>query len=415
VDLRVDAERLRRDLDSLAEIGRVPPRTGGGISRTAYSPADAQARQWYADRCDAAGIRLHLDGLGNMVARPATADRSLPAVWSGSHIDTVPNGGPLDGALGVVAALECVRRITEAGLELPRPVNAVVFSDEEGNYNGRLLGSYGLSHGYSATDLESMTGRDGDRLLDALAKWSWADGSPTDTRLAPGTVHSFVELHIEQGPRLFDSGHDIGVVTSIVGLCGAAVSFLGRADHAGTTPMTMRRDALRAAADFLNRLPALAAATSQAAVITCGRITVEPGGANVVPRLTTLSLDFRDPERGNIEVLRRRLEEEARAVAEANSVDVEWRAQPIVDPVPMNESIRATIGAAADALGLSRIDLPSGAGHDAQNMAHLAPTAMIFVPSKDGRSHSPAEYTDFAAIEHGANVLLTTLIRLAAG
>jgi N-carbamoyl-L-amino-acid hydrolase len=263
------------------------------------------------------------------------------------------------------------------------------------------------------SDLESMTGRDGDRLLDTLAKWRWADGSPTDTRLLPGSMHSFVELHIEQGPRLFDSGLDIGVVTSIVGLCGATVSFLGRADHAGTTPMTMRRDALRAAAEFLTGLPAVAAETSPTAVVTCGRIAVEPGGSNVVPSLATLTLDFRDPERGNIEVLRRRLEEEARAAAEANSVDVDWRPQLTVDPVPMNESIRATIGAAADALGLSRLDLPSGAGHDSQNMAHLAPTAMIFVPSKDGRSHSPAEYTDFAAIERGANVLLATLIRLA--
>lgn len=414
MDLRVDADRLRRDLDGLAEIGRVPPQAGGGISRTAYSPADARARQWYADRCEAAGLGLVLDGLGNMVARPATADRSVPAVWSGSHLDTVPNGGPLDGALGVVAALECVRRITEAGLDLARPVNAVVFSDEEGNY-GRLLGSYGLAHGYSATDLESMTGRDGDRLLDALAGWSWADGSPTDTRIAPGTVHSFVELHIEQGPNLFDGGHDIGVVTSIVGLGGATAGFLGRADHAGTTPMTMRRDPLRAAADFLTRLPALAAATSPAAVITCGRIAAEPGGTNVVPRLATLSLDFRDPERGNVELLRRRLEDEARAAAEAHSVKLEWRAGRMVDPVPMNDSLRTTISAATDAWGLDRIDLPSGAGHDAQNMAHVAPTAMIFVPSKDGRSHSPAEHTDFTAIEHGANVLLTTLIRLATG
>jgi N-carbamoyl-L-amino-acid hydrolase len=413
VDLRVDPARLKRDLDSLAEIGRVPADLGGGISRTAYSREDAQARQWYADRCEAAGLCLQLDGLGNMVARPATANPSVPAVWTGSHIDTVPNGGPLDGALGVVAALECVRRISEAGLDLARPVNAAVFADEEGNYSGRLLGSYGLSHGYSLADLESMTGRDGDRLLDALAKWSWADGSPTGTRLEPGSMHSFVELHIEQGPRLDGSGDDIGVVTSIVGLCGATVSFLGRADHAGTTPMTMRRDALRAAADFLNRLSALAAATGPATVITCGRIAVSPGGANVVPRLAELSLDFRDPSRGNLDVLRRRLEDEARAVAAAHEVDLEWRAQPMVHPVPMDESIRTKISAAADALGLRRIDMPSGAGHDAQNMAHLTPTAMIFIPSKDGRSHSPAEHTDFDAIERGANVLLTTLIQLA--
>lgn len=411
--LRVDAARLRRDLADLSAIGRPPADLGGGISRTAYSAEDAQARQWYAGRCEAAGLHVQLDGLGNMFARPAAADPSVRAVWTGSHIDTVPNGGPLDGALGVVAALECVRRITEAGLELSRPVNATVFADEEGNYSGRLLGSYGLSHGYSLADLESMTGRDGDRILDALANWSWAHGSPTGTRLEPGTMHSFVELHIEQGPRLDDSGHDIGVVTSIVGLCGATASFVGRADHAGTTPMTVRRDALRAAADFLNRLPALATATGPATVITCGRIAIEPGGANVVPRLATLSLDFRDPSHSNLNMLRRRLEDAARAVAAAHAVDLEWKAQPIVRPVPMDESIRAMISEASDSLSLRRIDLPSGAGHDAQNIAQLAPTAMIFVPSKDGRSHSPAEYTDFAAIERGANVLLATLIRLA--
>lgn len=411
--LRVDAERLRRDLDSLSKIGRMPAHLGGGISRTAYSAEDAQARQWYADRCDAAGLSVQLDGLGNMFARPATADSPVPAVWTGSHIDTVPNGGALDGALGVVAALECVRRITEAGLELSRPVNAVVFADEEGNYSGRLLGSYGLSHGYSLADLESMIGRGGDRILDALANWTWAEGSPTSTRLEPGTMHSFVELHIEQGPRLDDSGDDIGVVTSIVGLCGATVSFMGQADHAGTTPMTMRRDALRAAADFLNRLPTLATATGPGTVITCGRIAVAPGGGNVVPRLATLSLDFRDPSHGNLDILRRRLKDEVRAVAAAHAVDVDWREQPVVRPMPMDESIRATISEAADSLGLRRVDLPSGAGHDAQNMAHLAPTAMVFVPSTNGRSHSPAEHTDFAAIERGANVLLATLMRLA--
>jgi N-carbamoyl-L-amino-acid hydrolase len=199
-----------------------------------------------------------------------------------------------------------------------------------------------------------MTGRDGDRILDALAKWPWADGSPTSTRLEPGTMHSFVELHIEQGPRLDDSSHDIGVVTSIVGLCGATVSFVGRADHAGTTPMNVRQDALRAAADFLNRLAALATATSPATVITCGRIAVEPGGANVVPRLATLSLDFRDPSHGNLDILRRRLEDEAHAVAAAHAVALEWKAQPVVRPVPMDESIRAMISAATDALSLRR-------------------------------------------------------------
>jgi N-carbamoyl-L-amino-acid hydrolase len=410
VDLRVNARRLQDDLDSLAQIGRLP---GGGISRTAYSAADAQARQWYLDRCDRGGLTLRLDGLGNMFALPAGADQAVPAVWSGSHIDTVPDGGGFDGAVGAVAALECVRRIAESGIELPRPVCAVVFSDEEGNYGGRLLGSYGLAHGYSQADLESVRGRDGDALLDTLASWNWAAGSPTQTRLPRGAMHSYVELHIEQGPRLEAAGIDIGVVTSIVGLCGAAVEFTGQADHAGTTPMSQRRDALAAAADFLTRLPPLAAAVSPAAVITCGLIRIEPGGANVVPGLASLSVDFRDPERDNVELMRTRIEEEARAAAARHSVGLTWQLHPLVDPVSLDTSVQAMIGQSADELELTRMSLPSGAGHDAQNMAVLAPTGMIFVPSRNGRSHSPAEYTDPEAIERGANVLLATLVRLA--
>lgn len=410
MDLRVNARRLHDDLDSLGQIGRLPD---GGISRTAYSAADVQAREWYVDRCSQAGLKVRLDGLGNMFAKPAGADQNAPAVWSGSHLDTVPNGGRFDGAVGAVAALECVRRIAESGLELLRPVCAAVFSDEEGNYSGRLLGSYGLAHGYSNADLQAMRGRDGDALLDALASWNWLAGSPTQTRLPRGAMHSFVELHIEQGPRLEAAGIDIGVVTSIVGLCGAIVEFTGQADHAGTTPMSQRRDALAAAADFLTRLPPLAAAVSTAAVITCGLIRVEPGGANVVPGLASLSVDFRDPERDNVKLMREQIEAEAKSAAAAHSVGLTWRSHPLVDPVALATPVQAMIAESADELELTRLSLPSGAGHDAQNMALLAPTGMIFVPSRKGRSHSPAEYTDPAAIEHGGNVLLTTLVRLA--
>jgi N-carbamoyl-L-amino-acid hydrolase len=409
MELRVDGARLRADLASLSEIGRRP---SGGISRTGFSAEDARARQWYKDRCDAAGLLLRTDGLGNMFTQAVGSDQDVPAVWTGSHIDTVPDGGPLDGALGTVAALECVRRIAEAGVALARPVSAVVFSDEEGNY-GHLLGSYGIAHGYTGDELAALTGRDGDHLVDALATWTWSTGSPTGTRLPAGAMHSFVELHIEQGPHLEAAGTDIGVVTSIVGLSGGIVEFTGQADHAGTTPMTMRRDALRAAADFLSRLPALAASVSPTAVVTCGHIKVEPGGANVVPRLARVTLDFRDPDRDRLVELAGGIEDAARAAAAAHSVSLDWRPDGLVDPVPLDESVRAAVRESAEGLGLSWMDMPSGAGHDSQNVAHLAPTGMIFVPSRDGRSHSPAEYTDPAAVERGANVLLATVLRLA--
>jgi beta-ureidopropionase / N-carbamoyl-L-amino-acid hydrolase len=411
--LRVDGARLNRDLADLATIGRLPAADGApaGISRTSFSAGDATAREWYRARCDEAGLALRFDGLGNMFASlPGAPD--VPGVWTGSHLDTVPQGGAYDGALGALAALECVRRIAESGVQVNRPVQAVVFSDEEGNYD-HLLGSTGLYRGYDQQQLDTLTGRDGDRLVDALADWTFADGPPTATRIEPGSLDSFVELHIEQGPRLEREGIDIGVVTSIVGLSGGVVEFIGRADHAGTTPMTMRQDALRAAAQFVLAMPELAAATGPSSVITTGRIHVEPGGQNVVPRLAALTLDFRDPDGARVAELARGIAAAAQDAARAHGVSATWHEEGAVAPTPLDDSVRSVIADAADGLGLSRIDLPSGAGHDSQNMAHLAPTGMIFVPSRDGRSHCPEEYTDPEQLVRGADVLLTTLLTLA--
>ncbi len=407
---RVDPARLRADLAELAQIGRTP---AGGVSRTAYSAADAEARSWYAARCRDAGFELSLDGLGNMFAGPPRTGPARTEVWTGSHLDTVPEGGAFDGAVGAVAALECVRAIADAGVELPRAVRAVVFADEEGYFGGRLLGSYGLAHGYRRAELDSITGVNGERLAEVLSRWRWASGDATDTRIAPGRIHAFVELHVEQGPRLEQERADIGVVTAITGLCGARVEFAGQPGHAGTTPMTGRRDALVGAAAFVSALPDLAAAVSADAVVTCGTLQVWPGAANVIPGRVSLTLDFRDPDRQQLATLRDRLQAAAMATAAAHGVTAAWHRQPLIDPVPMHGGVRRTIIRSAAALGLSRMDLPSRAGHDSQNMALLGPTGMIFVPSRDGRSHAADEYTSFDAIAGGADVLLATLLDLA--
>jgi beta-ureidopropionase / N-carbamoyl-L-amino-acid hydrolase len=408
VTVRIDGDRLLRDLAELAEIGRDP---AGGLSRTAFSAADARAREWYAAKCADAGLSVELDGLGNMVAG-LPADDAVPAVWSGSHLDTVPQGGAFDGALGAVAALECVRRLAESGRRPRRPVRAVVFSDEEGNY-GHLLGSTAMARGFTEAELAAMTGREGDRLLDALDGFAWARGPRTGPLVDPARLHAFVELHIEQGPHLEQQGTRIGVVTSIVGLSGAEVRFSGRTDHAGTTPMDARRDALQAAARFISALPGIARDSGPASVITTGRVRVEPGGANQVPGLVELLLDFRDPDRQTIEAMEQAIAGAAAEAAAACDVTVDWRPEEVTDPVPLDEGIRELIRRSASDLGLSTMDVPSGAGHDSQNMAKLVPTAMVFVPSRDGRSHSPAEYTADRDVVAGADVLLATLLELA--
>jgi N-carbamoyl-L-amino-acid hydrolase len=229
----------------------------------------------------------------------------------------------------------------------------------------------------------------------------------------PARVHAFVELHIEQGPRLEQHSVRIGVVTSIVGLGGGLVRFHGRADHAGTTPMDARGDALLAAARFIGAMPDLARSSGPASVITTGRVRVQPGGSNQVPELAEVSLDFRDPSRDRVAAMLEAIDRTAQEAAAAYGVTAEWDADEIVDPVPLDEGIREIIRARATDLGLSSTDIPSGAGHDSQNMALLAPTAMIFVPSRDGRSHVPVEYTTDEDAIAGADVLLATLAELA--
>ncbi|GLY71098.1 hydantoinase/carbamoylase family amidase [Amycolatopsis taiwanensis] len=254
--------------------------------------------------------------------------------------------------------------------------------------------------------------RDGDRLIDTWQDFPFRSEQPI-TPLDPATVAGFIELHIEQGPKLELAGLDIGVVSSIVGLGGGRMEFRGRADHAGTTPMPLRADALQAAADFLTTLPQLAAKVSDAAVATCGILRLSPDAANVVPERAVCTLDLREPSRAGIVALHAAVETTAREVAERHGVDVVWEPDQIIDPTPMDAGKQQAIRDACDAHGFSRQDMPSGAGHDSQNLATITPTGMIFVPSHEGRSHCPVEYTDPEQLVRGANVLLTTLLSLA--
>ncbi|MCZ2401620.1 Zn-dependent hydrolase [Paenarthrobacter sp. Z7-10] len=412
--LSVNAPRLIADLTDLGCIGRVE---AGGINRTSFSAADTEARGWYLARCAEAGLSVRQDGVGNLiVSSPAVAAEiaARPAVWSGSHLDTVPNGGQFDGALGALAALECLRRIHEEGIELQRPVCAIMYTDEEGSY-AHLLGSSALARGFSRAELEAMVGRDGDRFVDTFTAAGGDLDAAAQTRIDPGALHATVELHIEQGPTLEEQGIQIGVVSGIVGLGGGVVTFLGRADHAGTTPMSQRRDALVAAGAFVVALPEIAARISDRAVITCGMVSVRPGSANVIPESAQVSVDFRHPEQGQVEALEAAIRDTARNIAAQYGLQVGIDLEESIPPAPLDRGVQKIIAARAAARGLSSVSMPSGAGHDSQNLAPLVPTGMIFVPSIEGRSHCPEENTSWEDVENGANVLLDTLIQLAGG
>ena len=405
--MRVDFSRLRRDLDELGAIGRTPE---GGVSRPSWSDADMQGRRWLLDRIAAAGLTPRVDAAGNILGR---WQQGGPAVLVGSHLDSVPNGGALDGALGVLAGLECLRRIKETGVPLRHPVELVAFTDEEGAFGG-FFGSYAFTGCLEAKDIPDLTDSAGVRIIDAMARHGVdALQAPTANR-SPEDIRAYVELHIEQGPTLVAKQVPIGVVDAIVGIRRFGITFRGRADHAGTTPMTDRRDALLGASDLIQqgRELVLAEGTS-ASRLTVGVLQVKPGAANIIPAEVYLSYELREVSGAMLRTLADRSRALAADIATAWGLTVSIETVMDVEPVRLADEVQACIVSATEDLGIKHLRLPAMAGHDAQVVGRVAPAGMIFVPSKDGRSHSPLEFTADEDLERGANVLLLTLLKLA--
>jgi N-carbamoyl-L-amino-acid hydrolase len=408
--LRIDLCRLRADLDALAAIGRDPT---GGITRPAWSPAHEEARAWLLGRLADAGLDPRVDPAGNVFGRLAGAAAGRPVVMTGSHIDTVPRGGPLDGALGVLAGLECLRTIAASGWRPPRPLEVAAFSDEEGRFHGffgsrAMTGTLDLVLAGRATDPSGLT------LGEAMHRAGFDLGRAAEARRAPGTIAAYVELHIEQGPWLDAAGTPIGVVEAIVGIRRRRLTFMGQADHAGTTPMARRRDAFAGAAAYATRARARVVREGGGrSVTTIGVVDVRPGVPNIVPERATLIEELRDPDPAVLDRLAARTLATARRLVRRTGLELAVDDLVRAAPVPMAPRIQAAIETAAAGLGLATRRMPSGAGHDAQIVAGAAEAGMIFVPSQGGRSHRPDEWTEGGALENGANVLLQSLASLA--
>ncbi len=407
---RIDGERLLADLRHLATFGATPD---GGVSRPSFSPADLAARTWLAERAHDAGLTYREDAAGNIFLRLDAQDPvDDRVVWTGSHLDSVPNGGPLDGALGVMTSFEAVRALAESGLPLRRSVEVVSFADEEGAYGG-FLGSKAAVLGFEPAALRSVHGRDGDLLVETMAVAGYPPERIAEAHVKAETVAAYLEVHIEQGAVLEELGARIGVVTDIVGVLRGAVVLNGRPDHAGTTPMDLRRDAVRGLVTLLDGIEGLPAAVGEpTAVITCGRIEVEPGADNIVPGRAVAHFDVRHRDLDVILRIEERIQERARRAAATHDLEVSYRREALTEPVPLDDDLQARIVRAADGLGIEHHVMPSGAGHDAQVVAPAIPTGMIFVPSIDGRSHSPLERSRDEDIIAGAEVLHAVLTDL---
>ncbi len=397
----------------MAAIGRLPETAGGGLFRRPFSSSERSARSLFCTAALQAGLSVATDGAANLSAHLPCGPAGASTLLLGSHLDTVPGGGPYDGAFGVIAALEVLQVVAEHHLPMPFHLEAIAFTDEEGHF-GDYFGSRALAGIHTASTISSFLGNAAmyPEDLAQLPASEVTEESIILARRQPAALAGYLELHIEQGPVLERAGIPIGIVTSIFGRTSFILVFHGRQDHAGTTPMNLRADALLAASQFVNKATARVCKKYPGAVITCGNLKVKPGVCNVIPGLVELHLEFRAGNDAEIDNLWTEMVTLAKTITKSNGITCTLVGTDHQPPVPMSPLIQEIIEKAADDTGYRTMYLPSGAGHDAQILAGITPTGMIFVPSKDGRSHCPEEDTKLDDLLTGAEVLLATVIQL---
>ena len=407
--MSINLKRLKKDIMELSEIGR---QEDHGIYRMAFTQAYMEACSWLLDRIHSAGLESYQDGAGNIFGR-LNWNTNQPCVMAGSHIDTVPAAGHLDGSLGVLVALECFRSIQEQSIKTKYPLEMAAFSDEEGRFGG-LLGSEAMTGNINPARLHNAVDLNSVRLIDAMAGAGLNAMDVLNARRPPGSIHTYLELHIEQGPVLDQLGYSVGVVEDITGLFHWVVRLSGNADHAGTTPMNMRKDSFMGLTAFANEIPRiLKEYGSDRSVATIGKVHLTPGTANTVPGQAEFALDVRDTDSVTLNKLAEAFRETLSAIARERSLMFEFDILSHVTPVGCDDTIVKILIETAKSLNTKFYCMPSGAAHDAQIIAKMAPVGMIFVPSKDGRSHSPAEWTAWEDIEIGAQLMLNALLEIA--
>lgn len=407
----IDSARLRRLLDGVNAFGF--NKGTGGFNRVGYSDADIAVRDWFASQMQASGLAVTHDAVGNVFGRLGPQDG--PCIMTGSHLDTVPEGGAFDGALGACVALECLRAVSEAGITPATALVAVATAEEEGRFGG-MLGSQTIAGAATPEWIDQASDSDGVRLVDAMAAQGLDAYGALDAAWPPGSIRAFLELHIEQGPVLERTGRSVGVAHGISGVCFLQVRLTGTANHSGTTPMEMRADAFAALAAFAVAIPQIIAATgTDQSRITVGKVELKPNFAHTIPGEAEFSVIIRDTSEPVMRALRQAVTDRIGAVAAVHGVGHDITEKSWLAPVTLDPEIHALFMDEARALGINPVDMPSGAGHDAQTMQGTCPSGLIFVPSRGGISHAPAEWTDWHDIETGAQLMLNTLVRLASG
>ncbi|MEM7531953.1 MAG: Zn-dependent hydrolase [Chloroflexota bacterium] len=405
--LTINRERFLSDLDALAGIGKT---ADGGVTRLAFSEEDIQGRAWFRQKVHEAGLVYNEDSAGNQSAILCSSNPNAKTLLAGSHLDTVTNGGRFDGALGVLSALESLRAIKEAELDLPVHLEAISFTDEEGTMLG-LFGSQAFT-GQLKPDMLAYPRGGADALTTALDRLGLTPEGVMNAKRREDGLAGFVEVHVEQGTRLEEADLDIGVVTSIVGIRSLWLTFTGQAAHAGTTPMHKRRDALVGASHFVLQGRELAMRDFHPGVMTCGNILPKPGAFNIVPAEVALAVEFRHGTEDLLNTMHTALCDLAQEVANKHELQLTIHEATSCRAAPTSERVVQAIESAAESLNLSHRRMMSFAGHDTQSLTTVTPSAMLFVPSVAGISHNPRELTLPEQCVNGANTLLNTLVVL---
>lgn len=403
--LQINSDRLHDNLMALATYGK---NSQGGSDRVAFSPYDIEARKYVKSLMEKAGLEVSVDFAGNLIGKKAGKNINLKPISFGSHIDEVPNGGDYDGPVGSLGAIEVIQTLSDNNFQTDHPLEVIIFTNEEGG----VVGSRAIVGALSKEALQvvsnaGVTQAEGIKLL---------GGNPEriqEMKRNSGDIAAFLELHIEQGGNLYNEKLDIGVVEGIVAIEWWEISFKGKANHAGTTPMDLRKDPMLPAAKLILEVNRIVKSFGGRHVGTVGKIQAFPGAGNVIPGEVKLNLEIRDLSSEKIWTIFRDIERKAQELATQSGTKLEIKHIEVASkPALANPQIREIIKSQAEKLGLSTKSLPSGAGHDAQEMARIAPMGMIFIPSKEGISHAPEEFSSKEDIANGANVLLQTILEL---
>ncbi|MGM0603562.1 MAG: M20 family metallo-hydrolase [Bacillota bacterium] len=403
-------KRIKNDIETLSQFNSSP---GKGLTRFSLTEADRGARDYLKNELKKIGLKVYEDPAGSIVGRREGADKGAPAVMIGSHFDSVKNGGNFDGPAGVVMALEIMRVLEENNVKTKHPVEFIAMIEEEGGrFGSGVFGSRAMAGRVSYEDLVNNKDADGISMAEAFKDFGFDPKKIEEAKRDPEELKAFIELHIEQGPVLEKEGRDLGLVDFIVGINQIRIKVKGRPDHAGTTPMDMRKDALSSASEVIAQIKDFAAEAGSGTVATVGTLDIKPGAANIVPEKVEFSVDIRSKKLNCIKEVRKKIDKGLTEIEKKYGVEYFVENMLMVEPVELSKEILEIFKKESKDKGFSYKEMISGAGHDAMIMADITDVGLVFVPSKDGRSHCPEEWTDYEDLQKGIELIYHTVLKV---